>query len=238
VTAHECRRARRCKTRTRDAENQWRGGGVETPGLCAACEESAFDAIRQLGEDWHNLDAALTVKQKRGIPQYGGTNERPSPLNLGVAVVSADLETEALRWYRAVATESDDELPWHYLAAVDRALTMLCTRLGTLIDKPVRRYDVLLPLPFGGDHMGAEEWDGVDGVLRLAQLHHDAQKVLGTTETRIWLPDPCHVCGVKTLAVSRDQQTIRCRGCRNVWDAHQFAALQEKFDYERRDVRA
>lgn len=238
MTEHECRRDRRCKTRTRDAEGAWHGGGVETPGLCQACEGGAFDSIRQLREDWVALDAALGDKLKRGIPQYGGSNEMPSPLNLGAAVLSADLETEALRWYRAVATEADDELPWHYLTAVDRALTVICTRLGTLIDKPRKRYAVLLPLPFGGDHEGAQEWDGVDGVLRLAQLHHDAQKVLGTTETRIWLPDPCHVCGVKSLAVSRDQQTIRCRGCRNVWDAHQFAALQERFDYDRRDVRA
>jgi hypothetical protein len=93
------------------------------------------------------------------------------------------------------------------------------------------------PLPFGGDHLAQIEADGVDGALRLAELHHQAGKLLGTIETRIWLADPCHVCGIKSLTPSRDQATITCRNCRNVWDAHQFAALQTTLDYNRRDVK-
>jgi hypothetical protein len=77
----------------------------------------------------------------------------------------------------------------------------------------------------------------VDAVMRLADLHQQAQRALGVTDTRIWLADPCHVCGIKSLTPSSDQETITCRNCRNVWDATKFAELQDTLDYDRRDVK-
>ena len=230
---HECRQGKRCRARKRDPNNTWRPAMIEHQGLCRPCEDATFDAIRDLGADRAQLDAAITVDcRKQQTAKVGGTRDMPTPLNLAAEALAAAIDTEWTRWGRAVTRPDDPDCDLPY-----RWYMRITTRLGTLVDLPTRRYWDMLPLPFGGDHLAQLEADGVDGALRLAELHHQAGKVTGRTETRIWLPDPCHVCGMKTLSPSAGQDLITCRSCRNVWDAHQFAKLQDQFDYDKREIR-
>ncbi len=236
TTDHFCRRDRRCKTRTRTTEGEYVGGGVEEPGLCVPCEETAFDAIGELHVDWGSLVLALTMTQKDGTPRIGGTNPHPIPLRLDAAALSASIETEVIRWARVV-TRGNEDLPAAIGPCVHRCVTILRTHTGTLIGQPQRRYWDLQPHPDGGDHLAQIELDGVDGVMRLADLHKDALRVLGVTETREWLPDPCPHCGRKALATSKDQQHVTCQGCRIAWDSAHFALLGNVLDFERQRIK-
>lgn len=233
---HECRKGRRCATRTRTPDGEYRGGGIETPGLCTPCEEHAFDAMNELHTDWARLDGALTATRKSNTPQIGGTNAHPIPLRLDVAAISAEIETEVIRWARVV-TRGNVDLPAVTGTCVSHCVTILRLHTGTLIGQPTRRYWDLQPHPDGGDHLAQIELDGVDAVLRLAELHNRATKALDLAEARIWLPDPCPHCGRKALLPSNNQERVTCQACRITWDSDHFALLSNVLDFERQRIK-
>ncbi|MFC8531905.1 hypothetical protein [Nocardia sp. NPDC057227] len=227
---HRCRQGKRCKSRTRTPANEWLACGVERPdSLCRACEESAFDAIRELDSDMGSLEAAWhEIKATVSGPKVSGSSELPIPIPLGVDALLREIDAEVTRW--AIRATGGEELR--------NAHSMLCANLGTLVDLPPQRVTVWQPHPDGGDDPGDLVLDGVDAVLRLARFHGRAQAMLGLTEVTTLLPDPCPHCGRKALAVSKDQERVMCQGCRICWDSAHFALLSNVLDYERREVRA
>lgn len=229
---HECRQGRRCKARIRDDAGEFHGAGVERPhSLCRPCEEHAFEAIRQLGNDCSLLTAALHEGSAQGPgPKVSGSTERSIPIPLGIDTLLSDIDLEATRW--AVRVTRGDPI------AHTSPLTAVLAHLGTLVDLPLQVVAVWRSHPDGGDIDAQTAMDGVDAVLRLARLHQRAMTLLGLTETTTFLPDPCPHCARKALAVSRDQKLVTCKGCRIVWDSSRFALLSNILDFERRAVKA
>ncbi|MGI5223479.1 hypothetical protein, partial [Nocardia sp. CA-290969] len=204
---HTCRQGRKCKARTRDAEGHWYGAGVERSGaLCRSCEEHAFADIRQLADDYADLAQARTEPTRiGGGPKVSRSAELPVPIALIVDALMTEIDEEAARWARRLPGDGPD-------------LTVICSRLGTLVDLPVQTVTVWVPHPDGGDDVTRTVLDGVDAVLRLSALHRRAVKLLGRDEVRdSRLTEACHVCGMCTLTVSLQTNLITCRMCRNVW---------------------
>ncbi len=231
---HRCRQGARCRARVRDGD-EFVGAGIERPGLCRACEESAFASIARLADDYVALDGSLSEPRdgaEQG-PYVRRSSEYGVPIRLDCDVLGTAIVTELIRWTRAVGF--DEDLPGKTADCVRKCVSLLLTRLGTLVDLPVRRRPELMPHPQGGDYLGAVEMDGVDAVLRLAELHRDAQRALGVSETRTLLSDPCPAagCGRRTLAASPDQQTVTCLHCRTTWPKEHFALLGNVLQQER-----
>lgn len=217
---HQCRQGKKCRARIRSADGEFQGAGVERPStLCRSCETAAFESINQLGPDYTALMRARTEERSRvSGPKVTGSTERPIPIPLGVDTLMSLIDEETLRW--AVRITRGNPIP------ETGCITLLCANLGTLIDLPPHQVTVWIPHPDGGDNVGQITLDGVDAVLRLAELHHRTQKVLGLEEPRTeWLRETCHVCGYSTLASSIADATITCKTCRNVWDQDDFAKL-------------
>lgn len=236
---HQCRQGNRCKSRVRDSDGEYHGAGVERPdSLCRPCEHAAFESMRRLHADWCALEWALTDAWRSrvdGGPKVRGTAERSIPLPLAVDTLMTAIDTELTHWTLRVTR--GEPLPMHPRDCVERCVAILGASTGTLVDLPPRAMSVLLPRPDGGDNLGTLVLDGVDAVLRLAELHRRAVSVLGLTETREMLRDPCPHCGRKALAVSRDQTLVTCQGCRISWDKERFALLYNVLDFERQQVR-
>ncbi|GAA5096734.1 hypothetical protein [Nocardia iowensis] len=222
---HQCRQAAHCKSRVRDDNGHWHGGGVERPdSLCRGCEQAAFEAIRQLYDDWLLLEAAkLQPPPKDRAPKVTHTALYSVPIRLDIDTVQSAIEDETLTW--TITLTRGEPLPTSRTLCVRRCVSTLSANLGTLVDLPRRQRWRMTPLADGGDEPQSVDLDGVDAVLKLAALHHRAREVLGLNETRIWLPDPCHVCGVKALTSSPDQETVTCQSCRTVWAKEEFARL-------------
>lgn len=222
---HECRQGRKCKARLRDDEDRWHGAGVEDAGtLCRPCEEHAFGAIRQLHNDYRQLiPARVEIRSHISGPKVSGSSERPIPIRLGPDTLMSDIDIETLRWTLRIT--GGDPLPAADSGRVHRCVEILSANLGTLIGLPTRIVPAWLPHPDGGDTDGLDALDGVDAVLRLAQLHHRAMVMLGLIETTTWLTEACHMCGLRTLTMSIEHSLISCRSCRNVWDQDEFARL-------------
>lgn len=211
---HSCRQGRRCKARVRDAEGEWHGVGVERPGsLCRSCEAHAFDAIRQLPDDYDALGASRTEQRSKvSGPFVTGSSERPIPIPLGIDTLMTEINEETARWARRLPGEGSD-------------FTVISSALGTLVDLPPQKITVWVPHPDGGDDIGETVLDGVDAVLRLSRLHERAVSALGLTDATPWLAEHCHVCGLRALTANMRDATIHCRSCRNVWDQDEFARL-------------
>lgn len=227
---HECRRSRRCKARIRTDAGEFRGAGIERPGaLCRPCEEIAFEAIRQLEKDYGLLQAARVGGQATSSePKVSGTSELPVPIALGIDTLMTEFDEEAARWSRRLSGED----PY----SITGCLKKICANLGTIADMPSSQFTIWVPHPDGGDSFAATVLDGVDGVLRMANLHRRAQVILGIIETITYLHDPCPHCARKALAVSKDQERVTCKGCWLVWDKSRFALLSNVLDFERRSV--
>lgn len=233
---HLCRQGRRCKARVRDGEGQFDGAGVERPdSLCRPCEDGAFEAVWQLYNDWEALAVALTepsttTDSGQLVSRSAG---HPIPLRVDVDAVMTDMVCELVRWVRVLT--KGDPLPTNAGECVKRCVAILVAHKGTLVDLPRISFS---EWNSRGDGVTVAILDGVDAVLRLAKLHGRALAALGSTPTRIWLPDPCPVCGRKSLSPSENQERISCQGCHVVWDAKQFAFLGNVLDFERRSVKA
>jgi len=223
---HECRQGRKCDDRIRDAAGEWHGAGVERPDtLCQYCEKRAFDALGQLWDDYKSLEAAIVEPRGRvDGPKIRKTADRKIPIPLDVDSLMMAIDDETLRW--AIRVTKGDPLPGTPRDRVRQCVRILRSSTGTLVDLPRRRVAAWMPYPDGGDYDGLLELDGVDAVLRLADLHRRAQSTLGLTESKTErLNDPCHVCGLALLMMDISESIIKCRGCWNCWSEEEFARL-------------
>lgn len=231
---HSCRRGKRCAARTRNKANEWVPAGTERPNtLCPPCEDIAFEAISNLQTDWGQLEGSITAKRVVDTgPKVLTSQSHPSPIRLDVDALQNDIETELIRWARILTR--GDEFPGKSRDCIAATFTVVTSRLGTLVDMPVREIVVMESHPDGGDYLQRILMDGVDAILRLSQLHYRAEHVLQTRPVKIWLTDPCPACGRKALNASKDQSRITCQGCRAVWDKDQFVRLGTVLDFDRR----
>lgn len=223
---HQCRQGRRCKDSVPHPDGELVGAGVERPdSLCRACEQAAFTALGELATDYRGL--AVAVHQPRGRidgPKISRTADRPIPLPLDVLTLMDAIDDETLRWTLRITR--GDPLPAAPAARVERCVAILRANTGTLVDMPRARVTVWMPHAYGGDFAGAQEYDGVDAVLRLAALHHRALSTLGLTEAPVEkLRDICHVCGHEALTMIVADAVIKCRNCRNCWSQDEFTRL-------------
>lgn len=226
---HECRRGGKCQNRYRDTEGHMHGAAIEDAGkLCRNCEEHAFNAIRKLADDYQALAQASTnpTGTRTNEPRVKRTPGHAVPINLNAYELMARIDDELLRWALRLDRDLDD-FPTNPQKRVNRCLTSLSVRLGTLIDQPTHLFDALLPHYEGGDYLGREALDGVGAVIRLANYHRHAQQILGLTETTIsyLTVETCHVCGQRKLIAQHEQELISCRNCGNVWDQDEFTRL-------------
>lgn len=212
---HECRQRRRCKARTRTADDQWHGAGTERPNtLCKPCEQNAFTAIQELGSDYSLLQAASAQEPSHlPGPKISGSSARMIPINLAADALATAIDEESARWARRLPGEGAE-------------LTVICSSLGTLIDLPPQSVTLWAPHPDGGDDLRNDVMDGVDAVLALAQLHHRAVKVLGLEPDQDQRSqEPCHLCGWRTITTSVRTELVTCHHCHNVWHQDVFARL-------------
>ncbi|SES21203.1 hypothetical protein [Lentzea albida] len=191
-------------------------------GLCLADERHVRQAITRLPEDYVRLHLHIG-RATSGTAEFAtGTKELPVPLRLDVEGLQREIVEEAVRWSEPVAEACG--VPWDTQHARDsrpgplltQACTLLADRLPVLLalrDVPQLVWDV--------DHQRTVlERDGVDGALRLLDLHHRAGRVLAVDRKIYRLPEPCPACGVSAVEHADGADIVDCRDCgvRFVWD--------------------
>lgn len=172
------------------------------------------------------------------------SSEQSIPIPLDIDTLRTAIDNELQRWHNRLT--GCDPVPVNPRACVQQCHRIVCSRLGTLVDLPVAEYTVNVPLHDGGDDLERWEMDGVDAVLRLAELHRRTETVLGVADVVQWMRQKCHVCGLKALVLTIAPPTqgvtdgagrkvdpppaddmVKCRSCHNAWTYEQFVRLND-----------
>jgi hypothetical protein len=221
---HDCRQGPRCAMRTTTPDGTVTPCGTEHPNsLCPACEMRARTAAAGLHIDWRELWLSLPAHQSTALnAPIGGTREAPIPIRTGVDACMTDIETELVRWCRILT--GGDNIPTGTEDTVRFCLSAVLSRMPTLIHLPPVQVVLWVPLELGGDDILTTTLDGVDAVLRLAALHHQAQHLVGATHVTRWLDHQCPTCRTRTLKVTDGggESTTSCVRCHRTWADHEL----------------
>lgn len=224
MTEPRCIRADRCADAT-TVDGVRVGAAVNTSaGLCIADENHVRRAIADLPEKYVRLHLHLG-RATSGTAEFAtGTKELPVPLRLDVEALQAEIVAEAVRWAEPVAEAVG--IDWDTQAVRDSRPGPVLSQACGLI---VGHMAVLLALRGVAQvvwdehhHRTVLERDGVDGALRLLDLHHRAGRLLAVDRKVYRLPEGCPSCGVAALEHVDGADVVDCRDCgaRFTWDRY------------------
>lgn len=236
LTEPRCVRADRC-TDAVMVDGVVVGAAVNTSaGLCLADETHVRRAIEAIPRTYVGLH--LTIgKASTGTTEFvASSRELPVPLRLDIEALQRELVAEAVRWAEPVAEAAG--VYWDTQSARDSRPGPLLQQACTLL---ADRLPVLLALRGVAQvvfdehhHRTVLERDGVDGGLRLLDLHHRAGRVLAVDRKTYRLQEPCPTCHVAALEHADGADVVDCRACaaRFGWDDYRrrtdpLAGLEE-----------
>lgn len=99
---------------------------------------------------------------------------------------------------------------------IAQAARILPEQLKLLFDAQQQPVSMWSP---GSSTWYTEDLDGIDVAIKLTDLHHEVNSVLGQTNPRIRLSLPCpgFDCGARTLGVDNGSTDITCLSCGRTW---------------------
>jgi hypothetical protein len=229
MTDHYCAAEKRC----RDAQtiNGQRISAIiaEQRGLCRRCYAAVQRSVMALQADSEALNAAIGDKTQSANLHVSGTPEPPMPLNGTVLALHSSLGEwcEAALWMVAETLGIDPKIrhkakgwPVRDKPVIAQAARVLPDNLRALLTAPQQSVSVWFKT--GG--WEAVELDGVDVALKLSDLHHDVETLLGQTHQRRRLSMPCPIldCGAPTLGINNGSTDIDCMTCGGRWTEREY----------------
>lgn len=226
---HRCRRGTRCPGREH-LDNATYGAPIPTvDGICVPCERHVRDALVDLPTDYVELDTILGRTSGAAGQFVSGTPELAVPIRLAVEAVQADIVHTATIWAEAVAEilrvgwDSRHAALTRPGARLQRATTLLAPSLPVLFAlRDVAHVD------WDEDgHLAAVDQDGLDGALKLLELHDRARGVLGRTRHVNRLRTPCPECDRQALEHPDGGDVVTCTYCRMTWTWDEYLELSD-----------
>jgi hypothetical protein len=191
---------------------------TNTTRLCRLCHIHTKAAVGALANDWRDLQLLLPKGASPLYASAGGTRDLPVPIRLSVAVLAEAIVDELDRWAdvvaeRHAADHSDRGQPARRLSAAVGWCYYKFDTLVTLGPTTVARLDSSNPHMSGRDHLDITLETGLDGALRLLDLHEQADTLTGHTRRAERLWSPCPMCQRLALEHPEGSATVHCRRC-------------------------
>lgn len=188
------------------------------PGLLCRLDTTLVrSAVQQLPMDYLELSTLLGKTLTIEAPT-SGTRELPVPIRLGIAVLADAILDELERWAERLA----DSVGMWYVAAGTRGdrirfaggwLAGLPERLLRLPATWHMRLDPTEQHLSGKDSTRWEHESGLDGALRLLDLHERTTMLAGRGRRPEHLNAPCPACGRLALEHDEGASHVDCRRC-------------------------
>jgi len=191
--------------------------------MCPACVTRLGYTIRQLQLDVVELSMLIGATGSGGDEIVSSTRELPVPIRLGVEALRSEIDFELQYWSEIVCAELGGEwdpvgLRLHVRAR--KAAEFLADTVDTLIKLgPQERSAWTLEGEPRRDSWGDREMEsmtGMDGGLRLAELHHRVRLVAGRTKLVHRLTPACPWCDQTTLVRHNGSTHVECENCRKI----------------------
>ncbi|HEX5522818.1 MAG TPA: hypothetical protein VFX53_05190 [Pedococcus sp.] len=222
---HRCVRAGRCVAADIDTQSdRRRGAATSLPDtVCDGCAERVVRALRELPRDYVALEAILG-HHARAVEKVSGSPELPVPPRLDVLVAQADIDIELSTWAAPVAAELN--IVWDVARMAAQRPGPRLTRAARLLAVNVVLLLRLGPVEVMGWTYGPVRTTrtGVEGALRLLDLHQRAQLLItgGPGDSRLSVP--CPSCeGVLIRRNGADH--VECQGCPRTWPEADYRRL-------------
>jgi hypothetical protein len=228
---HECAYGYRCRDKVR-VEGRAQGVLIESErGLCRRCFGMVRGALRELDSDWDKLCKAVGDHAPSGEVHVSGTREPPMPLNGTVLALRSTLSewSEAALWMVAEPLGIDVRerhkakgWPVREWPVVVQAGRILPENMKLLLDAPAQPVAVWNSL---GSKWGVKDFDGIDVAMKLCDIHHEVNQVLGLNNLRQRSPMPCpnYECGARnTLGIDNGTDVVNCTACGRQWTRGEY----------------
>jgi hypothetical protein len=224
---HRCAFGRRC----RDHDGMLGAVIADERGFCKRCFGMVRAAIRELAGDWNRLCAAVGDHGTSGEVHVSGTREPLMPLNGTVLALRSTLSewSEAALWMVAEplgidVRERHKARGWPVKdgPVVQQAARVLPENIKALLGAPEQAVSVWNK---GSSRWGQMDLDGIGVAMRLADIHHEVNSVLGLTNLRqrSSMPCPNFECGARgTLGINNGSDVVDCTACGRQWSRGEY----------------
>jgi hypothetical protein len=240
---HECAYTHRCRDRWTDESGMKRGAKIEDRagaegnpvtserGLCRKCFGMVRGALRSIEADYHKLCAAVGDHGASGEVHVSGTREPPMPLNGAVLALRSTLSewSEAALWMVAEplgidVRERHKAKGWPVKdgPVIVQAARILPENMKLLLEadkQPVAVWSA------SGSNWRTQDLDGVDVAMKLADIHHEVNQVLGLDKLRqrSAMPCPNFECAQRgTLGIDNGTDVVNCTACGRQWSRSEY----------------
>ena len=216
-----------------DDGTRWLGALLVQPeGMCPACITSVGHTIGYLPYDVGELTALIAADGVSGGEIVSSSRELPVPIRLGVEALRAEIDFELQYWAEIVAAETDAEWDSAKIARyrqqdrVQRAADFLSLRVDTLVKiVPQERCAWTMdgePMRDDAGDREVIELSGLDGALRMLELHRRVYSVAGRTKLVHRLTPACPWCDQRTLVRHNGSDVVECESCDKKIDEKHF----------------
>lgn len=227
ILTHRCLRAHQCGDHEPTPGGGRLGAATAAPdSLCPTCERRTGQAVAELPRLYVDLAAMVGDRSAAG-EHVSGTREPPTPVRLDVLALQADIDATVSAWAAPVAArcrldwDAARVRRWRAGPRVTRAAHILSSNLDAFLRLPAA------PIRVWADGHGVitVKASGVDGALRLLQLHQRGRRLVtgGTGDAR--LPVPCPQCEAPALTRRNGADQVSCAACGSSWPESDYRRL-------------
>lgn len=201
--------------------------GYADRGLCVGHEAAGVEALGLLGNDWSCLQPLIWDKLV-GAPSSDG----PAPFgpslpfcDLAVDALAHEIIYTAVVWEiavrdRAGLSDAPNQHGQGTYVDLTRAQRILSGNWPVLLNLGPTKY-------MSYEYRKPAESDGIDGILKLTELHRRARSRIGWTKQTHTVAGACGSCGREQLRHQDESEEVTCAACRWMctWDAYQDALM-------------
>lgn len=216
-TVHEVEN-RRCTRSGRCAGRDANGKGAlltKPEGLCELCVSVIVRSIRSLENDLVELGRIIATGRPAYDDRVNGSRELPTPIHLGIDALRGEIIYEVLYWARGVAAACGS------LGYSGSATEFLALRIEKLLalgpcERPSWTRD-------GEPESAPVVYTGLEGALRLDELHRRAYRVCGRTALVHRLIPACPWCDHRALVRHNGSSHVECENCSKIIDERHYS---------------
>lgn len=216
-----CAGSARCVHRERRpaaGRDQWVGALLTTAeGLCGGCTTRTVRSIQGLPQDVIELTVLIGATGSAGLLDVAVARSRelPVPIRLGVEALRSDIDSEVHYWATVIGWS--DPVQRQLPVRVHRAASFLADRVDTLLQLgPHERAAWTRDGEQLCDFRGGREaiaLTGLEGALRLVELHQRVRRVAGRTKLVHRLTPACPWCDQRALVRHNGSDIVECESC-------------------------